>query len=315
MKVYLISLLSFFLLSCATKQNKTPTLKSWNLDTHKSAPESAFYHAASGRIFISNIVGSPVTKDGQGWISIADTEGHMIKEKWVEGLNAPKGIRIFEETLWVSDIDRVLGYQIKSGQQVANIEIPGAKFLNDVAIDGEGRIYVSDTFTNKIHVIEKNKVSTFAQGKNLESPNGLLVVGNKLYVASWGNITDFATFGTTVPGRLYYLDLKSKKQTFVTPKPLGNLDGLELDAQGNFIVSDWAQGIIYRIGDSGVSEVLFANFDGPADLALIQEKNLIIVPRMNEGIVSALKMPKTNQAQIDEAIITDQEEKDFSEQE
>lgn len=313
MKVYLIALLSFLLSSCANNSHKAQVFKTWKLDTHKSAPESAYYHAASGKIYISNIVGAPTEKDGQGWISTVDTEGNVLKEKWIDGLNAPKGIRIFQNTLWVSDIDRVLAYDINTAKQVANIQIPGAKFLNDVATDDQGRIYVSDMLSNKIHVIENNKVSTFAEGPKLECPNGLLVVGNKLYVASWGTITDVKTFATQTPGRLYYLDLKSKKQTFVTKNPLGNLDGLELDSQGNFIVSDWPQGVVYRIDDLGVGELLFANFDGAADLGLIQEQNLILLPSMNDGTVSSLKMPKSRQLQIDEAILNDpNDEKDIS---
>lgn len=296
------------LVACAFTTPSKKVIDTWDLKVPGSTPESAYYHSDSNTIFISNIMGSPIEKDGQGRISAVDTEGHFIKENWADGLNAPKGLRSFKNQLWVTDIDRVKSFDLKNGEKLADIEIKGAKFLNDLAIDDKGRIYVSDMLTNKIHLVENNKVSTFAQGKNLECPNGLLVIGDKLFVASWGNITDPNTFGTATPGRLYSLDLKSKKQSFVTTKPLGNLDGLEIDSEGNFIVTDWPQGVVYRIDTFGKSEVLFANFDGAADLGIIQEKNLIIVPRMNEDMISALKLPKSKQGQIDEAKIISTEE-------
>ena len=51
-------------------------------------------------------------------------------------------------------------------------------------------------------------------------------------------------FSTKVPGRLFAIDLKTKATTLITPKPFANIDGLESDGRGGFIVSDWNAGNI-----------------------------------------------------------------------
>ncbi len=289
-------LLALSLGGCAT--SKGPKGKRvWTLDVPNSAPESAFYHAQSGRVFISHVVGNPGEKDGKGWISVVDLDGKVTVEKWADGLNAPKGMRSQGGNLWVSDIDRILAFDLSTGKKVKDIPVKGAKFLNDVAADDRGNIYVSDMLDNVIYKVDPQaKLSVFAKGTQLECPNGLLAVGGKLFVASWGTITDPATFGTQVPGRLYALDLVSKKQDFITKFPLGNLDGLELDSEGNAVVTDWVNGLVFRIDGQGRSEVLYADIDGAADIALVQERNLLIVPGMNQNKVHALQLPPSPKA-------------------
>ena len=85
----------------------------------------------------------------------------------------------------------------------------------------------------------------FAEGEDLEYPNGLLVEGDSLVVGGWGKPE--ADFTTKVPGRLFKLDLKTKKKTLITPEPTANIDGLESDGKGGYIVSDYLAGKILHI--------------------------------------------------------------------
>src|SRR5204863_249646 len=78
--------------------------------------------------------------------------------------------------------------------------------------------------------------------------------GNKLTVAGWGKPE--ADFTTKVPGRLFSLDLKTKKKTLITPEPFGNIDGIESDGQGGYVVSDYMAGKIMRVGADGKSTVV-----------------------------------------------------------
>lgn len=296
-----------FTYSCSGLQGK-PYKKRllWSKDIPGFNPESAYYHPSSGKLYVSNVVGSPVEKDKNGHIDIYDIQGNLLVSKWVKGLNAPKGIRATKDTLWVSDIDRIIGIDIKSGKIKKNVKVKGAKFLNDVAIDDNGNIYVSDMITNKIHRLSaKGKLSTFLSSEDLECPNGLLVVGNKLYVASWGTITDPKTFGTKKPGRLFSISLINKKKEYITKLPLGNLDGLELDRDGNFIISDWVNGIVMRVDPNGRSEVLYADFEGSADIGLIPEKNILFVPEMGKSKLMAFTMPPTLKEQEEQEEIED----------
>jgi sugar lactone lactonase YvrE len=251
-------------------------------------PESAYFDAASGFVFVSNIGGGgPTDKDGDGYLSKWTPDGKVIAAKWVSGLNSPKGIRSFGERLWVSDIDQLVGVDISQGKIVERISVPGAEFLNDVACDVQGAVYVSDMTKNKIHRYRDGKLSVFASGDHLENPNGLLVVGKQLVVGGWG-----AGGAPPVLGRLFSLDLETGKKTLITPEPVGNLDGIETVAPGSYLVSDWSAGKIFYIRQEGTVTLLMQLAKGAADLGYVPDKQLLLVPQMLENKVSAFPLQR-----------------------
>ncbi len=254
--------------------------------TAVDTPECAYYDPATASIFVSNVAGAPDGKDGKGWISRLDASGKMLQEKWVSGLNAPKGMRSAGGMLWVTDIDRVIGIDTATATIKHRVSVKGAKFLNDLAIDSNGDIYVSDTTASRIYRIAKNKPEIFVQGPQWESPNGLLVSDGVLWVASWG-MGMKPDWSVTKPGRLYRIDLKTKAKTPVTAEPVGNLDGLERDADGNFIVSDWMAGKVYSIGKDGTPRVILEGFKNSADVGYIPDSRQLLVPQMGGNALTA----------------------------
>jgi len=251
-------------------------------------PESAFVDFVSGAIYVSNVAGAPPDKDGKGWISKLDLSGNIVAVKWVHGLNAPKGLRALGGKLWVADIDEVVSIDIPSGKIDRRVKIDGAKFLNDVAVGLDGTVYVSDMALSRIYSIKDETVAVFADGPELEHPNGLLVEGNALVVAAWGKPE--ADFSTKVPGRLYRLDLATKKKTLITPEPTGNLDGLESDGQGGYVVTDWIAGKVFRIGADGATKVAATFGKGAADHAYVPATRTLILPHMLDGKVGAYEL-------------------------
>src|SRR5262245_17751664 len=130
----------------------------------------------------------------------------------------------------------IVAVDVASGR-VSKTKVKDAKFLNDVAVGTDGTVYVSDLMGNKIYTLNAGKVSVFAEGEDLEYPNGLLVEGESLVVGGWGKAKSATDFTTEVPGRLFKLDLKTKKKTLITPDPALNIDGLESDDKGGYIVT------------------------------------------------------------------------------
>jgi len=260
----------------------------WTITKGIETPESVYFDAPSKALYISNIAGEGTLKDGRGWICKVGLDGKMIQEKWVDGLNAPKGMRSLGDTLWVSDIDTVHEIDIRTAKVLKSTTIKGAKFLNDIAVSPEPRVFVSDTLDSKIYEIKVDGYHLFATGPELESPNGLLVIGDELIVASWGSTKDF---NTKTPGRLYSIHLKTKKITSLQTKPFGNLDGLEISSPGHFFISDWVAGKVFQYDSKkNKASLILEGFKGAADIAYLSKEQLLVVPRMNENEVTAYSM-------------------------
>ena len=259
----------------------------WEISEGIQAPESAYFDENTGNVYLSQVGGGGgLGKDGDGIISILKPDGTVVNPRWFAGLNAPKGLRATGGVLWVADIDRLVGVSIQSGNTHAIHTIEGAKFLNDVAVTPRGSVLVSDMLASTIYALQGDKVSKIASGVELDSPNGLLVSGGTLYIAGWGRDIQ-PSFDTLVRGRLLSMDLRTRKVEAITKAATGNLDGLELDGKGGFLVTDWIEGAVFRISSKGAVTSLLDLPKGSADIAYLPKKKLLIVPQMLENKVTA----------------------------
>ena len=286
-KIYLLFVYIF--IHSAFAEDKQSTVL-WSINENIKAPESCYYNKSTGHLYISQIgKGGGMGKDGDGWISKYDLKGKLIKDKWAVGLNAPKGLRSDGSRIWVTDIDRIVSYNIDSGVKEHDIKIDGAKFLNDLACSKDGTVYFSDMIASKIYQYKNKKISILIEGADIEHPNGLLVEGENLIIGAWGKeIQD--DFTTKTLGRLLSLNLKTKKITPITAKPLGNLDGVESDGKGGYIVTDWIAGKVFHVQKSGTTKTLATFPKGAADHAFIADKKILILPEMLENKVGAFDL-------------------------
>ena len=111
-----------------------PAVKAGWVVQNMRTPESVYLDEGSGYLYVSQINGTPTDRDGNGRISKLGLDGSVVSADWFTGLNAPKGLRSFGGTLWVADLDEVIGIDIASAKENARIKVDGAKFLNDVAV-------------------------------------------------------------------------------------------------------------------------------------------------------------------------------------
>jgi sugar lactone lactonase YvrE len=262
----------------------------WTATEGIETPESVYYDEASGAIFTSQIAGAPDGKDGNGRIVKMDANGKVVNAKFVTGLNAPKGLRVHNGTLWAADLGEVIGIDVNSGKITSRVALPGAMFPNDVAVGGDGTVYVSDMMGNKIYAVKDGKASVFVEGDQLEHPNGILVDGDRMIVGGWGGPIK-PDFSTETPGNLFAIDMKSKQKTAITKQPLGNIDGLESDGSGGYVVTDYLKGEVIRVSSTGETRSVAKFMPGTADIGFMAGHNMVIVPHMNENRVAAYTLP------------------------
>jgi SMP-30/Gluconolactonase/LRE-like region len=244
--------------------------------TGMSHPESVYLNRQQQVLYVSNIVGAPTDKDGNGYIAKLSRGGTVLKQNWVTGLNGPKGMVMDGHILWVSDIDRLVKIDTRNGTVVRFFDAPGAVFLNDTAVDNNGNVYVSDIATRKIWRLKNGRMAVWAD--TAQHPNGLLVKGDKLVVAGFGFNLD-ADGNTNPLGNLFTIDLKTKvQQNLGDGRPIGNLDGLESDRMGNYLVTDFNAGKLFRIRPDGSFTELIDLEGGSADLEVIDRGKTAIIP-------------------------------------
>ncbi|SHJ05159.1 SMP-30/gluconolactonase/LRE family protein [Aquimarina spongiae] len=253
------------------------------------APESVVFDKENQVYYVSNVAGQPAEKNGLGYISIVTTDGNIKTKKWIEGLNAPKGLGLYNNHLYIADIDVVVIVDISKGEILDRLPAEKATFLNDIEIDTKGTVYVTDTFGgNAIYSIKDKKIELWLKDEKLDYPNGLKIVNNQLYVASWGVVTNPKTFETEVPGKLMSVDLSTKQIKDITV-PKGNYDGL-VKHDSQFLISDWIAGGVYAIDQKGeIIKVLDSN-PGAADIFLNKEEKLLLVPQMLDGKMTVYQL-------------------------
>ena len=256
----------------------------WSVTEGMDSPESVYYDAGSGFVFSSQIGGDASAKDGNGRIVKLTLDGKVVDANWAKGLDAPKGLRAYRGTLYVADIDQVVGFDIKSGRETSRVRIADARFLNDLCAGPDGAIYTTDSFANRVWVVRNGMASLFSDAPQLELPNGILVDGNKVVVATDGRP---GRGGGGTPGSLFAIDITTGAITQVTTQSIGTPDGLESDGRGGYIASDVAGGRIFHVTATGDVRQILTVDRQPADISYIPSRKLLVVPHLGLNRVSA----------------------------
>ena len=249
-------------------------------------PELVVQDPATGSIYVSNIGGAIMVKDGNGFIARLRSDGTIIEREWVKGLNAPTGMALNDRTLYVADVDELVEINVASGEVVKRYPAKGAIFLNDVAVGEDGTVYASDTPMNTIWRLKDGTFEPWLANDDLNGPNGLLPQGDKLIVASFGKLPGEGQKQEL--GGLLAINLEDQSVSKVgSGEAFGNLDGLQALKPGVYLVTDWAAGLLYRVDAKGKVEKLIKLNKGSADLVLLPDQNTVLIPIMlNNSLVA-----------------------------
>ncbi|WP_420146997.1 SMP-30/gluconolactonase/LRE family protein [Spirosoma sp.] len=261
--------LSLIALTPSSIRQKPPKLvKVWETDTTLRTPESVLFDG-NNTLYVANIDGKADSLDGNGFISKVSLDGKIENLRWTSGLNAPKGMGIYKDKLYVTDVYRLVCINTANGQAEKTWDAVGkGAFLNDVTVAKDGTVYVSDSRADKIYRLKDGKWEVLAEGEHLNKPNGVLAVGkDKLMV------------GSTKIGALRTMDLNTKTLTTVADG-MAATDGIVPEGKGNYFVSDW-NGRIFHVSADGTKEQLLdtrSDKVSSADIEYVEKKKLLVVP-------------------------------------
>lgn len=242
-------------------------------------PESVVQDPATGSLYVSNISGAVMEKNGKGFIARLRPDGTITERQWVKGLNAPTGMALRDRTLYVADVDELIEINAASGEIVNRYPAKGAIFLNDVAVGEDGTVYASDTPMNTIWRLKDGTFEPWLANDDLNGPNGLLVQGDKLIVASFGKLPGPGQ--NQELGGLLAVGIEDQSVSKLgSGEVFGNLDGLQLLQPGVFLVTDWAAGLLYRVDAKGKVDRLIKLSKGSADLIYLPDKKMVLIPIM-----------------------------------
>lgn len=260
-------------------------------------PESVGYDPKAKVLYVSQFGSElqPAQKDGKGKISKVSLEGKVLEDRFLpaagEILNKPKGIWVEGDRLWVTDIDVVWVFDLKT-RRGKKLALPGAKFANDPTVKANV-LFVSDNRTDQLFRVEpadfldtqaEPKVTLVFSGKSI-NPNGL-------YPARDGSILMVGFMSDKEARGIYAVSAGGEIKTLA--KDLGRLDGLYEMEDGTLLATDWNSGSLFRWSASTGMQALATGFKGPADFCVVPESGglLVVVPDLVKSELRLVRLAR-----------------------
>lgn len=252
-----------------------------------SSPESTIVNKKD--LYVSNVGKElkPTLKDGDGFISKLDINGNIKELHFIDGLDAPKGMGIVGNTLFVADINTLRGFDLSTKKEVFNIIFEGVNFLNDITVKDSNTLFIGASDTSTIYEVNISNKS-YKKLVDFTVANGLFYEDGILYAAELGSNTQNMFDGK---GKLFKIDLKDNNKLTQLGTFEGVLDGVTKIGDKVY-VSDWGNaeksGIIrvYDLKTKKESVLEAELFMGAADFWIDEKSKKIFMPQKIGGKVS-----------------------------
>lgn len=259
-------------------------------DVGLATPESVLHDEAADIYLVSNINGGPLEEDDNGFISRIGPDGDVRDLRWIDGadeevtLNAPKGMAIVGDRLYVADIDCIRIFHRETGAPEGEACPSEADFLNDVAAAPDGSsVFFTDsgldasfapTGTDAVYRLstEDGRITVVIRDEGLGAPNGVAVGPRGILVV------------TFMSGEVFRLTAEGER-TDVMPPSERQLDGIVTMDDGGFLMSSWGDSCVYRVDGAGQVSCVIEDVEAPADIGLDRTRDRVLIPLFNANEV------------------------------
>ena len=259
-------------------------------------PESARYDRDLDVWFVANINGEPLGKDNNGYISRLRPDGAPYALKFIEGgkkgvtLNAPKGLAINGDTLWVADIDVARAFNKRTGALIANVSTR-AKFLNGATVGPDGAVYMTDTGIlfgpkgvshpgpDQVFRITRGGAKSVLASPKLEGPNGI----------TWDPRQRRFVIVSFLGKGIYGWKPGDKDVESIGTGP-GQQDGVVFLPDGRLLVTSWTDSSLFVL-ENGQAKKVAGKVPSPADIDVEPKDSRVAVPLLMENRVEFWALP------------------------
>jgi uncharacterized protein (TIGR02246 family) len=249
--------------------------ESWSLPAeHFCEPETVVWDAARRIYVVSNVCGFAV--NGKGFLSRISEDGELVEARWVTGLDAPVGMVVDGDSVWVVDLRYVREISLEDGSELSRIEMPaGARAPNDLARLGDA-LYVSESFAGAVYRIEGDRVSLLAQDERLRFANGVHTADGRLWIGGETLREVDPETGSIGPP--------------LGPLALTDIDGIEGDGDGGLIFS-LVGGPVVHLAEDGSSALYTVEGLTSTNFLFRADESLAVVPQGTDSGVVAFRVP------------------------
>ncbi len=242
-----------------------------------------------GKVYVTQI--GERDKKGDGSVVIVDPSGKITT--FASGLDDPKGLVVVGDTMFVADVTKVWRISDKGKAEVhvdADAFPRPPLFLNDIASDGRGSLYVTDSGDRAgkkgavYRIDARRRVVMVLDGEltspRIEVPNGVLVDDpDHILVADFGQ------------GSLFRYDMITNTAQQIGGG-FGGTDGLARDGRGRLFIGDWKNGRLFLVTSELQPPFLISDkFQSAADIALTPDGRTLLVPDMKAGTLTWFPVP------------------------
>ena len=223
-------------------------------------------------LLVSNVCG--FQQPGSGFLSLLDKAGAVIDWRIVDGLDAPLGMAMAGDRLYVIDNNRVRVFRWPGYEPVQTIVLE-TTVANDIAVAEDNTLYVTDSAKHRVMVVQSGGAQSVLTGEaRFKKANGIHLDGENLYVGG---------------ERLWRIDLRDNSVTEAAPAWLGDIDGIEQEADGTLQVTPVA-GPLVRLGSE--IEILGGEGVSSANHGYAPRLGLALIPTGFDNQVIAIRVDR-----------------------